>query len=280
MKRAICFGIVLVICTWASIAAITRANTLNDTLRLMARAFLASPQIVEAEIDYSDKSVTFVTDTGETFTSYPDNLHTMLQNADSDKQRQDLLDENVTNRLASIFEAITSDGVDIERLFPALRHKGIARFGDRPLLSVPFIGDVSVFVIEDMPHGISFLTQADLDHLSLTQGALFERAMANIYAQNWQPEFLGGDGLYVLRLDGNHEATLMLVPEIWQQLDAQMKDVVAVVIARDLVLVADTGVDGALTRLRDVLLKREDTVSYPISNQLLIWRKDHWAAFE
>lgn len=280
MKRAICFGVVLTICTWASIAAITRANTLNDTMRLMARAYLATPQIIDAKIDYTKKSVTFVTDTGQTFTSYPDNLHAILQNAGSDTQRQDLLDENVTNGLASISEAITSDGVDIERLLPALRPERIARLGDRPPLSVPFVGHVSIFVTEDMPHGISFLTQADLDQLSLTQDALFEAAMANMYAQNWQPEFLGGDGLYMLRLDGNNEAALLLMPEIWQQLDAQMKDVVAVVIARDLVLVADTGVDGALTRLHDALLQKADTVSYAISNQLLIWREDHWAAFE
>lgn len=280
MMRALCCLVGATLWAAAGIADIARPKTLDDTLRLMEHAYLATPQIKDVRIDYVDRSLELVTDSEQTFTGYPDNLHNKLRLAASDSVRQQVLDEHIAASIASILEIAAPEETNIRQLLPVLRPKGYANSGDNLPLSMPFVGDVSIFVVKDSPNGIAFVTKDELDQLALTPEDLFETAKTNIYEQNWTPNLVGDNGLFFLRLDGTFESTLMLVPELWRQLDAQMEDVIAVVAARDLVLVADTGVEGALSRLRAAIPDGENAHSYAISDRLLIWRGDHWAAYQ
>jgi uncharacterized protein YtpQ (UPF0354 family) len=280
--RALVGGILsALLAAGAGLSQIARPETVQDTLVLMQGSFAADPRILSAEIDRADAALKLTTPENQLLTAYPDNLHRNLQAAADDAVRQQVLDSFTATSLDAGLQAVQgADRIDLEKILPVLRVTEFARLEGNAPLSRSYVGDMSIFVVEDLPGGVSFLTDDALVELDLTETDLFRRALENMYEQNWQPRLEGGDGVFVMLLDGNYEATLLLIPEVWQQLDEIMEEVVVAVAARDLVMIADTGVPGAVDRLRGALPTPEENISYAISNRLLVWREARWQSFD
>jgi hypothetical protein len=149
------------------------------------------------------------------------------------------------------------------------------------LVAVPFVGDLAVVYACDRVRSIAYASPADLTRLGVTHGELPELALSNL-RKRLPPELsTRGDGKsFVFTAGGNIEASLVLIPEIWDDLAGQLPgDVVACVVARDVCLVTATGIPGGM---QSVVAARDRLVggmaaSELISTSLLVRRGGSWA---
>lgn len=149
------------------------------------------------------------------------------------------------------------------------------------IAAVPFVGELAVVYAWDRAHSIAYTSRDELEDLGIAQAELPELALTNLRKRLPKELSTRGDGKsFVFTAGGNIEASLILVPEIWDTLAAQLPgDVVACVVARDVCLVTATGIPDGLKSLaaaRDRLIGGM-APSELISACLLVRRANSWA---
>jgi uncharacterized protein YtpQ (UPF0354 family) len=143
------------------------------------------------------------------------------------------------------------------------------------------MGDLAVVYAWDRARTIKYASRTDLEALGVTHAELPELAISNL-RKRLPPELsTRGDGRsFVFTAGGNIEASLVLVPEIWDDLAAQLPgDIVACVVARDVCLVTATGIpDGtqSLVAARDRIVDGM-VASELISTSLMVRRSGKWS---
>jgi uncharacterized protein YtpQ (UPF0354 family) len=149
------------------------------------------------------------------------------------------------------------------------------------LVATPFVGDLVVVYAWDRALSITYASPADLDRLGVTQGELPELALSNLRTRLPPELSTRGDGKsFVFTAGGNIEASLVLVPEIWDDLAAQLHgDIVACVVARDVCLVTATGIPDGMNSLVAARARIVEgmAASELISTSLLVRRGRTWA---
>ena len=266
-----------------ALADIDRPEDLNDTLALLQGAYQASPDIEQATIDRRNQSILLYfagADQEEPQRAFPDNVHRMLQSAETSEERQAILDRFVEAALAT-FDASAQDVQgDASQIVPVIRHRDFANAtGPSDLVSRPFLADMQVFYAFDQPQSISYLTEDGLIALGLEHDTLAALAWKNFQALDFEIR-VEGDWIYLVTFDGNYESTLILSDALWTDIARQIGDIVAIVPARDLVVFTNPGWEGALDSIRGISASYETEFSYPISGALLRWTKDGWIEFE
>ncbi len=277
LVRLFGMAVALCVCTSIALAQVSRPDTVEETLSLLQRALIANDRVTNAKIDTADNSVKFTFDDDLEATSFPDNLHRQLQLAKSDTERQEALDFFI----ASALDAIEPRPLDIQSVLPAIRYEtlGMSDSTTSELVSVPFVADMRIFFVQDMPTSMSFLSHEDLKELGLTKAQLRSHAMENWQAKGWQPK-IDGDGIYILVLDGVYEASFLLDTALWSHIDTQLGQIIMAAPARDLVVFADNEQEGAEQALRDIIAKYAPTASHPLSEKLLAWKNDAWVSLD
>lgn len=267
--------LVLVIAASAASADVPRPETLEDTLGILADAYRADSVFGEVTVDSNDLSITVTgADDGE-FTSYPDNLHKQLQAAESDSERQGILDDFVA-AIADHMSRTEGETLDVSIIVPLVRSADFgAEAGELGPISDPFVGDLRVFYAFDHPSSFSYVTSSSLDDLRLDATALRGIATENFEARGWAPE-LQGDGVWFLEFDGNFEATFLLNDAMWDGFDEQLGTILMLALARDLVIFTDADIEGAEEEMRKIAAENFDQVSYPLSALLYEWTEDGW----
>jgi|GEM_PF-5177606 len=259
----------------AAMADIARPEAIEDTLSAMAEAYRASDAFETVTIDHQDLSIKLEREGDEAYTSYPDNLHLELQNADSDSARQEMLDQFIAAMVDAATRAPDTPSADI--IVPLVRSADFAgsiAAEDGPV-SDPLAGDLSVFYAFDFPSSFSYVNAANLEDLGIDRLALADLAWDNFQARGWAPE-LEGDGIWFLTFDGNFEATFLLNDAMWSGFDEQLGTVLMLPLARDLILFTDAEFDGAESELRAIATDQFDQVSYPLSQTVFEWTTDGW----
>lgn len=79
-----------------------RPDTQEDTLIIMRKAFLALPSITLAVIDPEEQALELTLADGQTLTSFPDNLHRILQGEETDASRRQALDDWIAGALETL----------------------------------------------------------------------------------------------------------------------------------------------------------------------------------
>jgi hypothetical protein len=264
----------LVLCAAAAQAEVARPATAGDTLRLMRDAYAAHPQADQVQIDTGLGAVITTRRDGTDVTSYPDNLHRALQDAATDADRQAVLDRFV----ASAFELTGDLPPDPAALMPVLRPPAMfAGQTDGPI-SAPFPGPLEMFFVLDAPSGAAFVTGDMLGALRLDAAGVQGRAIANLQARDGQVR-VQGSGPYMIVADGYYESSLLLDPALWDSVDAQIGQVVALPLARDLLLFADADRPDMLAALKRIVAVEYANLSNMLTSEALVLRDGVWIPF-
>ena len=179
----------------------------------------------------------------------------------------------------------SDDAAVLERIVPVikaiefeetgLRH--IALSDDDAPVAKSFAGDLMVMYAEDLPEHFSFLSQKRVRELGLDMEALHALAVDNLARRLPPIELHGNAPRYMITAGGNLEATLLLHPSLWESLAEHLPgDPVAVVPARDLLLVTSSEWEEGRALLREMAEKHPEDQRYALSKLLFIRRNGSW----
>ncbi|MBL1437944.1 MAG: DUF1444 family protein [Rhodobacteraceae bacterium] len=273
MKSGIILFLTFLTLTTPVTAQISRPETLLDTLTILAQAYRSAPEIQDVTVNRAEISLGFTLANGTAMTSFPDNLHSLLRAAESDGERQDILNGFIGNLLAGFASA--NAPIDPRNIFPIIRAEGYGAGlgeGQQPY-SEPFAKGLRIFFAEDLPTTIRYIDSDQARAFPSPDHLIFTRALGNFLRQAI-PFEIQGSGPYMLVADGNYEASFLLDTALWQEISEQLNEVILIVPARDLVIFAD----GTLPNSRDTLarLLALDEAAYPLGGEILVWASDHW----
>lgn len=274
--------ITLLFFLWPSLlwADILRPETLDDTLALQLEALNSDPRIIAPVIDPTDKSIRFSLGGDTPYIIYPDNLHKLLQGAESDASRQAVLDSFIQRSLGGLFDATAEAPIDPATILPVIREGNFGKIDDGdPPVSRVLAGALSIFLVQDLPTSLSYIRASDLAGLGLEEDAAFALAQSNQAARQWMPK-IEGDGLYFLQLDGNFEASLLLDNAFWDFVEAEIGPVLLTASNRDVVLFGPKDDPEARRILTQLAQKYVTEGSYALSAQLMVRQDGGWVVSE
>jgi hypothetical protein len=194
-------------------------------------------------------------------------------------------ERNVVESLCRSFEE--GDGQSAEpAIFPLIKAAGTAeafftqakqmakREGGtpEPLVSVPFAPGLECLFVRDLPKGMSFISGPELRAAKLEEQALPAYAaqrlsgfLSTILRVDVEP------GVYLLTCGGNYETGLLLLPEVWAELDPLLQGARVVAIPnRDLLFVTGAENASGIAWMRKQAAGSAER-SYPITTDLLRW---------
>jgi len=235
-----------------------------------------------------DLEVTIATADERSTRSFLDNAY---KNYQADPEA---LDDVLQQYVAAVGNMLNPDsGSDLNRLFPVIKSnayvaeieamlsqsEGHASDDPFPLYFEQLNRELVVMYAFDSETGISFASAEDVEAFGIAGPALRARAVENL--MNYLPDISsqGNGSLSILMADGNYEASLILVDEIWthDQFDVT-GDIVVFVPTRDVVLVTGSEEIEGLAIARELIANSE--WSYFISGQSFVRTGDGWAVFD
>jgi uncharacterized protein YtpQ (UPF0354 family) len=114
--------------------------------------------------------------------------------------------------------------------------------------------------------------------------AEIEQAAINNMAARLSQVVLRGDDLAsdisMLVLDGSYESSLLLVPALWDDVEAVAGPVAVAIPARDLIVFAPLSQPKRIAALREIAAECAGTAAYPISDALLVRKGDAWTTLD
>lgn len=180
------------------------------------------------------------------------------------------------------------DGIDrAERaktlILPVLKTRGwheialqqARSFG--PAARMPFIvealaGDLVLSYVEDTPESMSFLSPGEAERRGLDGDALRAQALNNLSKFLPELDVQGGEGRYLVRLDRNYDASMVLLFELWRDRVQVQGDPVFAIAARDEVMVCGSEDAESLASLRDIAAQISRSSAYNLSQDLYVFR--------
>jgi uncharacterized protein YtpQ (UPF0354 family) len=144
------------------------------------------------------------------------------------------------------------------------------------------VGGLLVAYVFDLPGMFRYLSAGTCSRLQLTIGDLRPLAVRNLTRRRARPQVKGASAAAMIVLDGDLEASLLLVDHLWEQIGTRLPgDLIAAVPSRDTLVVTSSqepGGTAALTRAVDaVWRKSEDRLL--LTRSLLIRDGKAWSLF-
>lgn len=275
MKAALLFFLIASSMATPANAQIPRPGMLADTLTILAQAYRRTPEIQAVKVNRADMSLELALADGSGMTSYPDNLHSMLTLAESDTERQDILNGFIRNVIAGF--ASTDAPINPRNIFPVIRSEGYGSgLGDGPPpYSEPFVNGLSIFFAEDLPTSLRYLNADQAQAFAAPAPSVTPLALG-IFLRHAIPFEIQGGGPYMLIADGTYEASFLLDTALWQQIDQQLGEVILIIPARDLMIFADGALPDSRDTLARFLAQTVDEAAYPLGGKILVWAADQW----
>lgn len=198
------------------------------------------------------------------------------------------LEEIIAQTVAATVRASRSMEAEIDatRIVPVIRDAGydasVRQGGPASAMARdPYNAHLAIFYAEDTTTSIRYLTELELEALGFSRDGRRDIAVDNL--RNLLPDVQaqGGEGSYILMADGTHEASLMLLDDIWTGGAMQVAgDFVVAVPSRDLLLVTGSDDARALSRMREIAGDFESGDPHFITNQLFIYRGGQFRPFD
>jgi hypothetical protein len=170
-----------------------------------------------------------------------------------------------------------------DQIIPMLKNTAWVASSPEQLAVAPFVSDIAIVFAFDRPRSLTYAREVDIAQLGVAPAELLSLSLHNIRTR--LPADLGtqGDGRsFLFTAGGNVEASLVLLPEIWDQLERQLPgEILSCVLARDVCLVTSTGIPGGIASL-EAARKRIETgmpAADMISRTLLVRRARTWEPF-
>lgn len=155
---------------------------------------------------------------------------------------------------------------------------------DEPIIE-RLAGDLLVMYAFDLPGRFEFVARRHCEALGLEAGALRPLSVRNLVKRRRKPQIKRTDRVVMLILDGDLEASLLLVDMLWAQLAPQIPgDLIAAVPTRDTLAVTGTGLDGGVAVLnhavREVWESPRGNRKLLLTPSLLIRQGTSWQLLE
>ena len=143
--------------------------------------------------------------------------------------------------------------------------------GER-FVTEPLTDDLLIVYAEDRVDAISYVAPEHLADLEVTRDALKPLALENLRQLLPQLTIEGEDGCYGVRLDGNYDASLILLTEAWRDRVTIEGDPVVAIPAREELLVCGTQDRHGQNRIRNIAAHVMARSPYGLSALLYVWR--------
>jgi uncharacterized protein YtpQ (UPF0354 family) len=260
-----------------------------DQAEAWAAEFLALNPAVAAYEFAEPGHVVITTPSGAQIDMYLDNLLGRL-GAPAEQRGRVLADYE-----ASFYETLASlddraPEADPANILPILRHTDFLTAlnpapasGEEPIdepVHRPFAGDVEAILAYDTPRGIGVMGKLSLGIDGLSDDEAFALAVSNFEAFAEGLAWREQDGLRFAVLDGNYESSVLLLPGVWDALEAELGGPAAVAVpTRSVVAVARADDAAGLARLR-ALIADATFDPYSVSEDLFVRRDGGWAVLE
>ena len=142
------------------------------------------------------------------------------------------------------------------------------------------VADLLIFYAFDAGAHYEIVAYRDLEQLGITADELHERALLNLRELKLEVRAHKGDRIIMLTAGGNYEATLILLPEIWESVSPMVSGhLVAAVPARDLLYVTGDADPENLADMRRWTSKALEQVDKPLSRAFIRWTGVHWEEY-
>jgi hypothetical protein len=154
-----------------------------------------------------------------------------------------------------------------------------ARRAANRLVSRPFVGDLAVVYVLDMPDGMKMLSEGDRGKLGLSVEQLNSLALRNLAAAcSDLPSEPVEKGISLIHAGDSYEASRLLLPSLWQSVAASVKgDLLVAAPSRDFLLCTGSREDhDVLARFRQLVSLREQSDGHPLSTITLRWAPAGW----
>ena len=175
----------------------------------------------------------------------------------------------------------------LDAALPYLRAEREPEPGDTPDGRAPVLvritADLLVGYRIDADDDFSFVVERDLQSNGVDVGALHERAVGNLarLAKAGNLRIAPYGPIVAVQFDGDLEATLLLVDELCEQLQAEVgDDMLAAVPARDVWAVGNVGDAEAAAALEAIVAKVWRENRHRLSRELLIREDGGWSTFD
>ena len=220
---------------------------------------------------------------GRPFTAGLDNLF-----ADASSPRPDDRERTLQRYLAASIETARAADGELSApsrsdVIPTIKSTAwLAGVPMKDLATAPLVADLVVVYSFDRAQSMTYASRVELEALGLSASELPNVALANLRARLPPQLATRGDGKsFLFVAGGNYEASLLLLDEVWAQLEPNMPgDLIACVLARDVCLVTSTELPGGIASLeaaRDRICA--GSVSNFISKTLLRREDERWVPF-
>lgn len=276
---------ILLVCVTLGIAPPAWAEV-QDTLGRMQVAVVAMPEVRSAQVDWADLSLTVVRQDGTELVLYPDNLDLTLKGLTNAADQEAAIVAHVMAALGDVSDDATGlTPESLPKLLPVIGPEDLyAQFARRadtadPLVTQPWLPGLAIYLVIDAETSLSYLTTVNLAETRHPADALFARALANLSERApWArvQEVSADPWIGILLLDGTYEGSLLLVPEIWNDLAEKHGQIGAAHPARGVVLLFDADDIRAHGTVAAFLRDELGDVPYPVSNELLVWDAGRW----
>lgn len=157
---------------------------------------------------------------------------------------------------------------------------------DHAVLDDELVGELLILYAFDLPGHFQYVSEHDCQTLGLDPAGLRNLSARNLTQRRSKPEILRPNGPAVmLRVDGDLEASLLLVDHLWPQLARGIPgELVVAVPSRDVLAVSGTGIPRGVETLRYAARRAwERPAANPkrlLTRSLLVRRDNSWIVFE
>ena len=173
-----------------------------------------------------------------------------------------------------------------EKIFPRLTAEAdgnptLSISGDDAPVIRKFIADMVLGYAFDMGDRFEWVAQRDLKALGITEDELHAVAIKNLRALNLEIGAKRGERVMMLTAGGNYEATLLLLPDVWNSVGGMVEGAVVVgVPARDVLYVTGDSKPENLADLEAYTAHSLAKVDKPLSRHLLKWTGSSWESLK
>src|SRR4030095_14147180 len=219
-------------------------------------------------------------------------LRAFLDNAFRDytmspRDKQPILDRYVGALTES--RATATAPIDPTRILPVIRDREfleqasqVPRKADKAveIASEQFNDDLYVMYVADSEHSVRYLSEADLEEAKVDRANLRAQAVENLRRLYPEVQVMGANGLFMVRLDGTYESSLLLSERLAEQPVEVKGETIAAVPTRDLLLITGTLEREGLEMMRKIVAEASANASYRISPKMFIRRNGQFEAWE
>mgnify|MGYP002778175872 CR=1 FL=1 len=193
--------------------------------------------------------------------------------------------ENVSNKIFPYFKQFLAPSVTTDALpndFTKLDNKKTYDIPQAKIVFLNICEDLNCLYAVDMGNSFDIIQERHLADWNIDQDTLHLKAIENFRSLMVQKMTAKGDtnGIMFI-IDGNLEAGLVLIEEIWTQLEEQIGEPIVITVpSRDVIMATGrsnrTMIDTFKANSKEILLNG----NHPLSKNMFIRESGQWRLFE